>query len=65
MELPIDNVVETGQQRYPVDDITQRTPCVLQSKHKGIIFMVGYVLLRHPNQETSTLDNRFPLDMLK
>jgi hypothetical protein len=42
MELPVDNAVETGQQRYPVDDITQRTPCALQSKHKGIIFMVGY-----------------------
>jgi hypothetical protein len=42
MELPIDNEVETGQQRYPVDDITQRKPCALQSKHKGIIFMVGY-----------------------
>jgi hypothetical protein len=43
-DLPINNaifpIVETGQQRYPVDDITQRTPCVLQSKHKGIIFTV-------------------------
>jgi hypothetical protein len=42
MELPVDNAVETGQQRYPVDDITQRTPCVLQCKHKGIIFTVGH-----------------------
>jgi hypothetical protein len=25
-----------------MDDITQRTPSALQSKHKGIIFMVGH-----------------------
>jgi hypothetical protein len=25
-----------------VDDITQQTPCALQSKHKGIIFTVGH-----------------------
>jgi hypothetical protein len=31
-ELPVDNAVETGQQRYPVDDITQRTPWVLQTQ---------------------------------
>jgi hypothetical protein len=42
IELPIDNAVETSRQCYPVDDITQRTPCALQSKHKGIIFTVGY-----------------------
>jgi hypothetical protein len=41
-ELPVDNAVVTGQQHYPVDDIAQRTPCALQSKHKGIIFTVGY-----------------------
>jgi hypothetical protein len=41
-ELPVDNAVDTGQQRYPMDDITQWTPCALQSKHKGIIFIVGY-----------------------
>jgi hypothetical protein len=41
-ELPVDNAVETSQQRYSMDEITQRTPCALQSKHKGIIFMVGY-----------------------
>jgi hypothetical protein len=58
-ELPVDNTVETGQQRYPVDDITQRTPCALQSKR------LATVLLRQTNQETSTMDNQFLLDTLK
>jgi hypothetical protein len=34
-ELPVDNVVETGQQCYLVDDVTQRTPCALQSKQRA------------------------------
>jgi hypothetical protein len=34
-------VVEMTQ-RYPVDDITQRTPCELQSRHKNLIFTVAF-----------------------
>jgi hypothetical protein len=62
MDLPVENAipaVETGQHRYPVDDITQRIPCDLQSKYKGLIFTVGYSIALPTNRETSTKDNRF------
>ncbi|RLM55295.1 transposon protein, putative, CACTA, En/Spm sub-class [Panicum miliaceum] len=45
MDLPVDNAipaVETGQQHYHVDDITQRTPCEMQSPNKNLIFTVAY-----------------------
>jgi hypothetical protein len=44
-DLPVDNAfpaVETIQQCYPVDDITQRTPCELQIQYKGLINTVAY-----------------------
>jgi len=34
--------VETVQQRYPVDDITQQTACELQIHYKGLINMVAF-----------------------
>jgi hypothetical protein len=45
MDLPVNNTipaVETGQQCYPVDDITQRTPCELQIQYKNLINTVAY-----------------------
>ena len=36
-------MVETTQ-RYPVDDITQWTPCELQSPFKNLVFIVAYGL---------------------
>jgi hypothetical protein len=35
-------VEATAQQQFPVDDITQRTPCDLQSAVKNLTFIVAY-----------------------
>jgi len=32
----------TAEQHYPVDEITQRTPCALQTCTKNLRFMVAY-----------------------
>jgi hypothetical protein len=44
--LPADTgiatIETTAQQRYPVDEITQRTPCELQTASKNLTFMVAY-----------------------
>ena len=32
----------TAEQHYPVDEITQRTPCALQTCRKNLRFMVAY-----------------------
>ena len=46
MEHPVDTRVPAiqtmAQQRYPVDEITQRIPCDLQSAVKNLTFMVAY-----------------------
>ena len=44
--LPADTgiaaIETTAQQHYPVDEITQRTPCVLQTSFKNLTFTVAY-----------------------
>ena len=58
-------VEATTQQRFPVDDITQRTPCDLQSAVKNLTFMVATLTLCQPNQATCTIGSRFWLNTLK
>lgn len=45
-DLPADTGIPaiemTAQQRYPVDEITQRTTCELQTAVKNLVFMVAY-----------------------
>ena len=46
MGLPADTgiptIETTAQQHYPVDEITQRTPCELQTVFKNLTFTVAY-----------------------